>query len=218
MSPDLRSSLYFLGLIGNLCFALRVIIQWVASERKKENAASKTFWLFSLVGNIIMLTHYGIQLMFPYCLVQTINAAIACRNLNLLKKSKAASLSKTLVLFSFFILSILTIYILQSLQTFNEIIWMHSPFLSWQTTEPSFIWNLIGSIGTTMFASRFIIQWRDAELHKKSELKNFFWLLSIIGALCSLIYGIYLLDPVIIIGHSFALIPYVRNIILNKQK
>ena len=44
-----------------------------------------------------------------------------------------------------------------------------------------------------------------------------FWYLSIIGAILILIYAIKRGDPVFIVGQFFALIIYVRNIMLRKK-
>jgi len=44
-----------------------------------------------------------------------------------------------------------------------------------------------------------------------------FWYLSIAGAIMILIYAIKRGDPVFIVGQFFALVIYVRNIILRKK-
>ena len=46
-----------IGFSGQLCFSMRFIIQWLATEKKKESVIPKAFWLFSLLGGIILLIY-----------------------------------------------------------------------------------------------------------------------------------------------------------------
>ncbi len=76
------------------------------------------------------------------------------------------------------------------------------------------IFLLIGLISQGLFASRFIIQWIYSEKKGKSYIPIAFWYLSIFGGLGLLIYAIHRKDPVIILGQSFGLFIYLRNLIL----
>ena len=48
------------GLIGQVVFGARFIVQWIASERKRESHIPLTFWYLSIVGGIIT-TAYAIH-------------------------------------------------------------------------------------------------------------------------------------------------------------
>jgi len=48
------------GLLGQLVFGSRFIIQWIASERKKSSYIPMLFWYLSLAGGIIT-TVYAIH-------------------------------------------------------------------------------------------------------------------------------------------------------------
>ncbi len=76
------------------------------------------------------------------------------------------------------------------------------------------IFLLVGLISQGLFASRFIIQWIYSEKKGKSYIPIVFWYLSIFGGLGLLIYAIHRKDPVIILGQSFGLFIYLRNLIL----
>ena len=80
------------------------------------------------------------------------------------------------------------------------------------TTEQ--IWIMIGLIGQFLFSMRFIVQWITSEKNKKSMIPLAFWYLSIGGSMILLSYAIYRTDPVFILGQSFGLIIYVRNLML----
>ena len=76
----------------------------------------------------------------------------------------------------------------------------------------------IGFIGQAFFASRFIAQWIYSEKKGKSSIPVIFWYLSIIGGINLLIYAIFRKDPVIIMGQSFGIFIYLRNLILIYNK
>jgi len=48
------------GLLGQLIFGARFIVQWIASERKRESHIPLVFWYLSIVGGIIT-TAYAIH-------------------------------------------------------------------------------------------------------------------------------------------------------------
>ena len=80
------------------------------------------------------------------------------------------------------------------------------------------IFLIIGFIGQGLFASRFIVQWIYSEKNKESTIPVVFWYLSIFGGIGLLTYAIFRKDPVIILGQSFGIFIYLRNLILIYRK
>ena len=80
------------------------------------------------------------------------------------------------------------------------------------------IFLIIGFLGQGLFASRFIVQWIYSEKQGKSSIPVVFWYLSIMGGIGLLIYAISRKDPVIILGQSFGIFIYLRNLILIYKK
>ena len=76
------------------------------------------------------------------------------------------------------------------------------------------IFLFVGFGGQCIFASRFIVQWLYSEKLGRSHIPVVFWYLSIIGGLTLLIYAIFRKDPVIILGQSFGIFIYMRNLYL----
>jgi lipid-A-disaccharide synthase-like uncharacterized protein len=76
------------------------------------------------------------------------------------------------------------------------------------------IWLTIGFIGQAMFTMRFVVQWITSEKRKKSVLPTAFWFFSVAGGMTLLSYAIYRKDPVFIIGQSFGILVYGRNLYL----
>ena len=81
-------------------------------------------------------------------------------------------------------------------------------------TNIEIIFLIIGFGGQALFASRFIVQWLYSEKIGKSSIPISFWYLSIFGGLGLLCYAIYRQDPVIILGQTFGIFIYLRNLIL----
>ena len=79
------------------------------------------------------------------------------------------------------------------------------------------IWLIIGFIGQTIFASRFLIQWIVSERASKSIIPNIFWWISIVGSLILLSYAIHKQDPVFIVGQSCGFLIYSRNLYLIRK-
>lgn len=93
---------------------------------------------------------------------------------------------------------------------------MFNFFQSLSSIELFFL--IIGFFGQGVFASRFIVQWIYSEKKGESVIPIIFWYLSIVGGICLLIYAIFRKDPVIILGQSFGILVYTRNLILIYRK
>lgn len=76
----------------------------------------------------------------------------------------------------------------------------------------------IGFLGQGLFASRFIFQWIYSEKKGESYIPVIFWYLSILGGIGLLIYALFRKDPVIILGQTFGIFVYIRNLILIYKK
>jgi lipid-A-disaccharide synthase-like uncharacterized protein len=46
-----------IGWIGNAIFASRVMVQWYATEKKKQVVVPGSFWWLSLIGSLILLAY-----------------------------------------------------------------------------------------------------------------------------------------------------------------
>ncbi len=73
---------------------------------------------------------------------------------------------------------------------------------------------IIGFLGQGLFASRFIFQWIHSEKKGESTIPIIFWYLSIFGGIGLLTYAIFRQDPVIVVGQSFGIFIYIRNLVL----
>ena len=75
-----------IGLLGQFFFTLRFIVQWLASEKKKESVVPELFWYFSLLGSFVLL-NYAIHKKDPvFILGQSFGSIIYLRNLYFIHK------------------------------------------------------------------------------------------------------------------------------------
>lgn len=213
----LRPLLYPLGLLPLIPFALRFWVQWIYSERVGRSAVPRLFWQLSLLGNILLCLHYFIQVQYPFSFVQAVSAVISWRNLDLMNPQPKYS-TRTAVAAAAGIAMLLTAsFMIQGWLTVGHLDWVRTPAKLWDAQpSPKFAlpWHILGGIGAGLFASRFWLQWWEAEQHQRSTLSRSFWWISIIGSVLSLTYFVRLGDVVGICNYAFGLIPAVRNLML----
>jgi lipid-A-disaccharide synthase-like uncharacterized protein len=75
-------------------------------------------------------------------------------------------------------------------------------------------WIAIGFLGQAMFSGRFLVQWLASERRRASVIPRAFWCLSLAGGSTLLCSAIWRQDPVFILGQSFGLLVYSRNLML----
>lgn len=91
--------------------------------------------------------------------------------------------------------------------------------LWWTSMTPlDMVWLGVGVIGQLMFTARWFIQWIASERARRSIVPETFWYFSFFGGLLVLAYGVYKIDPVIVLG-QFGVFIYGRNLyFLYRQK
>ena len=78
------------GLLGQAFFSARFLVQWIASERRKQSVVPVQFWYFS-VGGGLMLLAYAIYRLDPvFILGQGAGLFVYARNLYLIRRPPLA--------------------------------------------------------------------------------------------------------------------------------
>jgi len=80
------------GLLGQLFFTARFVVQWVASERSGRSTVPHAFWYFSLAGGSILFLYacfYRHDLVFT--LGQAAGLFVYARNLMLIRRAAEES-------------------------------------------------------------------------------------------------------------------------------
>lgn len=82
----LQSPWFLLGLLSQFLFFARFVVQWIASEKRKESYIPRQFWYFSLFGGLGLLV-YSIHIKDPvFVLGCSLNLFIYIRNIILIKR------------------------------------------------------------------------------------------------------------------------------------
>jgi lipid-A-disaccharide synthase-like uncharacterized protein len=80
-----------IGLVGQLFFSARFVVQWIASERAKRSVIPVAFWFFSLGGGIVLLGYALYRADPVFVLGQAFGTFIYVRNLVLISRERRAA-------------------------------------------------------------------------------------------------------------------------------
>jgi lipid-A-disaccharide synthase-like uncharacterized protein len=84
------SYLTLLGILGNVVFSTRFLVQWMASERKGESVIPVSFWYWSIFGSVIMCLYFIFKRDPVGILAYLPNSLIYLRNLHLIRNKQLA--------------------------------------------------------------------------------------------------------------------------------
>ena len=86
MDYILQNGWVIFGFMGQICFTMRFLVQWIVSEKRKQSVIPVAFWYLSLLGGGILLI-YACHIKDPVFIAgQAFGAIVYSRNLVLLKK------------------------------------------------------------------------------------------------------------------------------------
>jgi lipid-A-disaccharide synthase-like uncharacterized protein len=74
------------GLLGQVIFMGRMVLQWLVSERAKRSVVPPTFWFMSLVGSMMLLAYFVWRWDIVGMLGQGLGSAIYVRNIMLIRR------------------------------------------------------------------------------------------------------------------------------------
>ena len=74
------------GLLGQVIFMGRMVLQWLVSEREKRSVVPPTFWFMSLVGSAMLLIYFVWRWDIVGMLGQGLGSAIYVRNIMLIRR------------------------------------------------------------------------------------------------------------------------------------
>ena len=199
--------IYVIGLIAQLFFSGRMLVQWVLSERKKEIVSPTLYWVFSLIGSYLLCIYGWLRDDFSIILGQFISFYVYVWNLDekCYWKCLPAAIRVTLIVTPL----CAAIFALHDIKAFIGTFLQNESIPLWLV--------LLGSLGQVIFTLRFVYQWYYSRKKGESVLPVQFWVISLVGSLMIALYGIIRLDPILILGQSTGFIVYLRNIILGKK-
>lgn len=197
-----------IGFLAQGFFSARILVQWILSERARRVLSPSLFWILSLAGAYLLCLYGWLRDDFSIVLGQFISYYIYLWNLNIKGIWRKIPTLLRLVLMLTPIAAIC--FVAGNAEAFT------ARFLH---NEAVPLWLLLfGSAGQVLFTLRFVYQWLYSRKEGKSRLPAGFWAISLIGSLTIVTYGFIRLDAVLIVGQSFGIIAYIRNLILIKNE
>lgn len=198
-----------IGFLAQVFFSARILVQWIMSERAKRVLSPSLFWIFSLIGSYLLCIYGWLRDDFSIVFGQFISYYVYLWNLYAKGIwQKIPMLLKTvLVCTPLVVIGFVTTNVERYIQRF-----IHNDDVP--------MWLLVfGSAGQFIFTMRFVYQWYYSHKLGVSKLPALFWILSLVGSLTIVSYGIIRHDIVLIVGQSFGIFAYIRNLcLLSRQK
>ncbi|MBZ9619363.1 lipid-A-disaccharide synthase N-terminal domain-containing protein [Psychroflexus lacisalsi] len=194
--------IYSIGFLAQLLFSGRTIYQWLSSEKAKKVIAPKFFWQVSLFASFLLFVYGYFRNDFSIMLGQSITYFIYIRNIQLEGLWHKFPKPSRLFLYIFPFLIVWYYYNNHQMDIAN--------LLNNQAISKPLL--ILGIAGQLLFTFRFIYQWIYSEKRKFSSLPKGFWLISLLGSSLIFTYGIIRSDPVLIAGHVFGIVVYIRNL------
>jgi len=200
--------IYTIGFTAQILFSARLLFQWILSEKNKKSVTPVLFWKLSLLASFLLFVYGYFREDFAIMFGQTLTYFIYIRNLQL--QGQWQKLHRFFRIFLFIFPVLIVIY------SFNNNEYdLHKLF----NNDAIPLWLLLlGAIAQIVFTLRFVYQWIYSERKKESTLPLGFWVISLIGSSLILSYAIIRKDPVLLAGHLFGAVVYIRNIFLHRNE
>jgi lipid-A-disaccharide synthase-like uncharacterized protein len=85
----LKNPMALFGIVGQILFFSRFLVQWIVSEKEKKSVVPVIFWYLSLGGGGMLLV-YALWRHDPVISIgQAVGLFVYTRNLNLIRKHKS---------------------------------------------------------------------------------------------------------------------------------
>ncbi|MCX7636681.1 MAG: lipid-A-disaccharide synthase N-terminal domain-containing protein [Cyclobacteriaceae bacterium] len=188
-----------IGFAAQLFFGLRILFQWIASEREKIVVSPLSFWIFSLAGSSLFLL-YGL-LKNDWVIIggQSISFYIYVKNLQLKNQHQRIALGFQILVIAFPAM-IITAFFVNGGK-------LNSSFLD----NPGAL-LAIGFLGQFLMSARFFYQVYYAVEKGQALLPGGFWVMSLGGSLLLLVYAYVRADLVLLTAQLLSVLPYSRNL------
>ena len=199
--------IYAIGFLAQAFFSARILFQWILSERARKVVSPSIFWIFSIAGSYLLFIYGWCRNDFAIILGQLISYYIYLWNLY-----EKGIWTKVHILLRIALLltpvAAIT-FALGNAESFVQDFFRNEKIPFWML--------LYGSAGQIIFTLRFVYQWYYSYRLKESVLPIGFWIISLVGSIIIVSYGIFRLDPVLILGQSVGFIAYIRNIMIARK-
>ena len=84
-------AMFLIGLAGEGVFFLRFVVQWYASEKRKQTVVPLLFWHLSLIGTFMVLAYAIYIINWVFILAYSLNVFLYVRNLSIARRTNTAA-------------------------------------------------------------------------------------------------------------------------------
>ena len=193
------------GLLAQGFFSLRMLHQWIKTEKAKKIISPSLFWVFSICGSCLLMLYGWLREDFAIILGQFLSYYIYIWNLN------ANGIWQKTVPWLRLIITFIPPAAALSLAAGGADI-ARTLFDNPDIPLPLL---LFGCAAQALFTLRFVYQWWYSRARRISVLPMGFWVISLTGSVLICLYGLIRLDVVLILGQALGLCAYVRNIMIG---
>lgn len=194
-----------LGFTAQLFFSLRTLFQWWKSEKAKKIASPSAYWVLSVIGAYLMFIYGVLRDDFSIVLGQLISYYIYLWNLNQKGIWQKIGIFVQTLLLATPVIAVL--HLLKNASIFFQNFFCNDNIPFWLV--------IFGSAGQIIFTLRFVYQYIYSYRKHQSTLPMGFWAISLLGSSVIIAYGIFRMDPVLILGQSFGFVAYIRNLVIG---
>lgn len=195
--------IYCIGFSAQVFFAARVMVQWYLSEKHRQVESPALFWIFSIIGSLILLFYGWLRKDVAILVGEFISFYIYLWNLR--AKGLFDKMPRFVPGLVALIPLVALVLMLKDFSSFSMDFFQNA-----DVTGPLLVFGIAGQI---VFKSRFIFQWFYSVSHRESTLPLIFWIISVIGSLMIIVYGLIRHDWVLVVG-QVGIVASVRNIMI----
>ena len=193
---------FVIGLLSQVCYGMRQLVQWVMTERLKRVVSPTGYWAFSLAGCCCMLWYGWLRQDIVILVGQILSFYVYVLNLDYKGAWRRVPRPVRVVLY---LVPVAALAATAARAPHLVDRFVHNPHIP----LPLIIY---GTCAQLVFLSRYAYQVVYSIKRHESCLPPVFWLISVVGASLTLVYGILRLDPILMLGQSVSIIIFSRNL------
>lgn len=199
-------TIFLIGLAAQFFYTARALVQWIKTEKSKRIESPTLFWIFSLFGSVLFFFYGWLRDDFSILFGELLSYYIYMWNL---KAKGVMQIVPKVVTYIFALVPVVIIGLMaHDLGDFTNTFFKNENLPIYVI-----IW---GSLGQFIYKMRFVYQWYYSVKRQQSLLPVTFWWIAFFGSIMIIVYGIYRLDWILILG-QLGIVATIRNIVIGTR-
>lgn len=195
--------IYCIGLSAQIFYTGRVLVQWYLSEKHHKVESPDLFWIFSIIGSMILFFYGWLRQDFSIIFGEFLSYYIYMWNISI--KGLYKKVPKIVPILQALVPVVVGVALAKDFPRFAQTFF--------KSDDMPLKLLLLGMAGQFIFKMRFVYQLIYGLKHKESALPLTFWIIAVVGSTIIITYGIIRHDWVLVIG-QFGIVASIRNIMI----